>query len=77
MDFDIEKFIEERHEALLSCDVDQVYAFYERWNMDQDIHRDVMEAGMHKARTACLTLPDEEREKSRKWLEDRDMHPLG
>lgn len=66
-------FCKERDEMLLACDVDKSMAFHRKHNPGKmlNISRETAEIGLHKARTAVLSLPKEERLKSKKWLEDR------
>ncbi len=68
----IQQFVEERNEALLSRDFRKVQAFHEKWNPDLPRIPDmVAELAMHKARTAAMVWPKEERRVSRIWLKIR------
>lgn len=73
MDFDLRAFLKERDEVLMSLDVDRVMAFHAKHNPGSDVHndREAAEVGMHKARTACLSLPREARMLSKRWLSER------
>ena len=74
---EIQQFLEERNEALLSRDFRKVQAFHEKWNPDLlRIPDMVAELAMHKARTAAKGLPKEERRVSRIWLETRGYENL-
>lgn len=75
--FDIEAWKKERDEVIASCDLIRVVAYFKKWNPDMPLPTiEVMEAGMHKARTGLLSLPEAEREKSRQWLRERGYKPL-
>ena len=76
-DVDIKAIVKERAEMLLSLDVDRCIAFYKKYNPDRLLPpRRVIEAGMHKARTGALSLPKEERKKSKRWLREHDMDTM-
>ncbi len=69
---EIQQFVEERNEALLSRDFRTVQAFHEKQNPDLPRMPDmVAELAMHKARAAATGLPKEERRVSRIWLKIR------
>ena len=75
---DIAAFVKERDEALLSGDVDRCMAFHAKHNPDSIVpnNREIAEIGMHKARTAALSLPMSARVESRKWLSERGYKSL-
>lgn len=78
---DWDGFLSDRREALLSLDRDKVLAYAEKYGVS--IIREVADDEylfwiiVHKARTGALDLPDEERERSRQWLLERNLQPLG
>ena len=63
-------FVAERDAMLLKGDVDEMLAFYAKWNptMPRPSSREVAERMLHKARTAVTSLPIAERQKSEAWL---------
>jgi hypothetical protein len=68
----------ERDEAMRSLDLDLVKAFHQKYNPGMALPADdILEASMHKARTAIGTFTDEEKELSRAWLAERGYSPLG
>lgn len=70
------QFIADRDAALRSLAVDRVIEVYRKYNPGQPIpERDIVEIGMHKARTALRTLPKKERRLSKKWLIERGYSP--
>lgn len=73
------EFLKERDEVLRSLNIEKVRAFYEKWNQTPGLRtppREVQEIGMHKARTACLSLTKEERQFSKDWLTERGYRSL-
>jgi hypothetical protein len=70
---EIKAFVKERDQMLLACDVDRMMAFHAKHNPDSPgfSSREVAETALHKARTGVLTLPMEERLKSKRWLRER------
>lgn len=75
---EIAAFIKERDEILMSCDVDRVIAFHAKYNPGSQAFssREVAEIALHKARTACLSLPMEARLASKRWLQDQNYSSL-
>ncbi len=68
----IEAFVAERDAVLLSGDVQKLREWYAKMNPGlRPPPTEVMEVSMHKARTGALSLPDAEREASKKWLLER------
>jgi len=69
---DIKKFVAERDEVLLSGDLERVLAFHKKHNPSliavAQPDNMVLEASMHKARTAAKSLPIEVRKVSKAWL---------
>jgi len=79
-DFDIQQFLKERREALLSLDRKKITAFAKKWNPEIDhdsLPPEGFWRGVHKARTACTDLPENERQKSREWLKKRGSEAFG
>jgi hypothetical protein len=72
LDEEIKAFVKERDTVLMTGDIDKVMAFHRKHNpLGSPLAREIVEIGMHKARTAALSLPLAERVKSRKWLSSR------
>lgn len=68
---DIEEFVKERNEVLLSGDLDRVMQFQKKHNPGIDWEKmpeSSRLAGMHKAITAVVALPRDYRMKSKRWL---------
>lgn len=80
----IEEFIKDRDDALLSLDRDKIEAYMEKYgvpsrasfglNPQDDIQ---FWAAVHKARTAITNFPSEEKKKSIDWLKARGFTSLG
>ena len=63
---------------LLACDIERAKAFFQRHNPGFRLPPDeVVEIGLHKARTAALGLPQAERDYSRRWLAQRGYQAQG
>jgi hypothetical protein len=74
----METFVKERNEMLLSGDIARAKAFHQKHNPGVPLPPDdVVEIGLHKARTAALSLPQIERDISRRWLAERGYSSLG
>jgi len=74
---DTEAFIKERNEMLRSLDLDRAMAFHRKYYPDSPVpERAIVEVALHKARTAALSLSDEERELSERWLAARGYTSL-
>jgi hypothetical protein len=75
---DISAFVRERNAMLLACDIERAKAFYRKHNPGFRVPSDdVVEIGLHKARTAALSLPQAERDHSRRWLIQRGYQAQG
>jgi len=74
----IAAFTKERDEVLMSKDVDRVIAFQKKHNPGYPGPTDhkTAEIGMHKAITACLSLPLKVRMESREWLKQKGFRSL-
>ena len=65
-------FLKERNAMLLSLDIERAKAFYRKHNPTLLLPPDdVVEIGLHKARTLTTSLPQTERDFSRRWLHER------
>jgi len=74
---DLASFKRERDAMLLSLDVRQAKAFHRKYSPEAFCPADdVILIGLHKARTGALSLPQEARDLSRKWLEERGFDAL-
>lgn len=74
---DIDKFLKERDEALISGDITKVMAFHNLYNPEKPMTDPKMaEIVLHKGRTACLSLPLEVRKKSKAWLTLNGFHSM-
>lgn len=74
---DLNTFLTERNEALRSMDIDRVVANIQKYSPDFPTpYRDIVEIGMHKARTACTALSHEERAYSKHWLKTRGFKSM-
>jgi hypothetical protein len=77
VDAEIRVFVKERDEMLLACDIDRCIAFHTKYNPGIKFpSREIAEVAMHKARTAVVTLPKEERQKSKAWLKQHGMDTM-
>lgn len=75
---DMAGFIKERNEMLLAMSIERAKVFFRKHNPGFRVPTDeVIEIGLHKARTAAVSLPQEERDLSRRWLTARGYHPAG
>jgi hypothetical protein len=74
---DIDAFIEERNEMLISGDLDRAEAFFAKHAPNRPVPtRDVLEVSIHKSRTAITNLPLEVRKASKAWLTEHGYHSL-
>lgn len=76
MQADIEIFKKARNEALQSLDKEKIIAFMNRYKIPYSKDEQVFWASIHKARTACVNLPQAEIDLSKKWLSDRNLSSL-
>lgn len=70
---DIAAWRDERDAVLLGGDIDALVAHMRKWGSPVPPNREVAEIALHKARTACLSLPMAERSLSKGWLFARGM----
>ena len=74
---DIDAFLKERDEVLLSGDPIKVMAFHNLYNPEKPMTDPKMaEIVLHKGRTACLSLPLEVRKKSKAWLTENGYQSM-
>lgn len=74
---EIKAFVKERDEMLLALDIDRCIEFQKKHSPGMPFSsRSIVEASMHKARTACLSLPKSERKKSKQWLKEHNMDSM-
>lgn len=71
--FDIEEFLRERDEILLSLDGDYIDtekldAYCRKYDMPIPLNNKVVLAGLHKARFHWTKCPADKREDSKRWL---------
>lgn len=74
---EIQQFLTERREALLSMDKIKILAYAQKWgvkNLPQN--EETFWIAIHKARTGATDLPIEERRKSKKRLTERGFYGL-
>ena len=78
LEIKIKAFVKERDEMLLANDIDKMLEFHKKHNphTPPPSSREIAEIGLHKARTAAMSLPIEERKKSKDWLTVRGYNSL-
>lgn len=65
------KFCQDRNDALRSLDKDQIFAYMKKYRVDWfPSNEEVFWAGIHKARIAISSFSEEEKEISKKWLDE-------
>jgi hypothetical protein len=74
---DFKDWIEERNAVLRSKDLAALRQHMEKYGTTLDTSDEVLEVAMHKARTACLGLTEDERRESREWLTARNFSHFG
>ncbi|HTR55014.1 MAG TPA: hypothetical protein VMJ10_30220 [Kofleriaceae bacterium] len=72
----VKQFVAERDRALLSLDEATIRAHNRKWSVRTPDDPNIFWIGIHKARTACLSLPREERILSKMWLTARGYYSL-
>lgn len=73
------EFIADRDAALLSMDKEKLIAYGNKWGVNWKLvpgEEEWFWVSIHKARTGALSLPREERIKSKKWLKQRGLRSL-
>lgn len=77
MDFDLDAFLKERKEALLSMDEETIRGFFRKYNgREMPGNTATFWMAVHKARTADRTLPMFERAASKRWLIIHNSEPM-
>lgn len=72
-----QQFLKDRREALLSMDKEKLLAYAKKYEVKSIPSDDeIFWIGIHKARTACVDLPMEERSKSKQWLTNLGFRSL-
>ena len=71
----IKKFAQERDDALLSLDEKKIRTYGKKYGVPLPKDEQVFWAGIHKARTAITSFPEDEKERSRKWLIEHGFLP--
>lgn len=72
---ELDQFLKDRNEALLSLDETKIRAYMEKYGEADALPKDKPEVfwrGVHKAITGCKDLPIEFRRKSKAWLAERN-----
>lgn len=69
-DIDIDDFLRDRHEALMSLDLAKVNKYRVKYGEKPMPDTEAARAAIHKARTIITTFPEEEKIISRAWLTD-------
>lgn len=74
-----DEFQRDRLEALKSLDEEKIRAYLKRWggNWQGAQNPEVFWRAIHKARTVCPGLTEQEREVSRRWLREHGSQPWG
>ena len=72
----IKQFVAERDRVLLSLDEAAIRKHNNKWHVRTPDDPVVFWIGIHKARTACLSLPREARLLSKMWLMTRGYQSL-
>jgi hypothetical protein len=67
----VKQFVAERDVALLSLDEQIIRTHNQKWGVQTPSNLNVFWISIHKARTACRSLPREARMLSKKWLNAR------
>jgi hypothetical protein len=76
MKFDLDQFLKDRNEALMSLDEIKIRAYLRKYGEEPPANPTVFWMGVHKAITACTDLPREFRQKSAAWLEIRGSRSM-
>lgn len=70
-------WLDERNTVLRSKDLSALRRHIEKYGTQLKMSDEVLEVAMHKARTGCLALTDDERKESREWLAARNFSHFG
>lgn len=66
----IDNFIKERNEALLSLDKKNIIAYCKKYGVEVTSDEKIFWAGIHKAILQIKSITPEQRERSEKWLQE-------
>lgn len=70
MSMDLNNFVKERNEALLSLDRDKILAYMKKYQVSTPTDdNEVFWASIHKA-ILVISAPEDKKEQSRKWLRE-------
>lgn len=69
----LQQFIKDRNAALLSLDRSIIVAYAEKYHIGLPDCDEVFWASIHKARTGVTDFPEEEKQKSKDWLKERNL----
>ena len=75
MENDIQQFVKDRNEALLSLDKDKIIVFMNKYKIPLP-SPEVFWITIHKCRTASTGLRTEAREMSKEWLTQRGFQSM-
>ena len=73
-EFDMEEWLADRREALLSMDRNKILGYSQKYYCDDGYYEDddfKFWVGVHMARTGAIDLPEFERRVSMAWLKER------
>lgn len=76
--FDVQEFLRERDEALLSLDKEKIIAYCRKYGVQLERFSDndeVFWRAVHKAICNITTMPEEVRARSEKWLYEHGSSP--
>jgi hypothetical protein len=76
MNFDLDQFLKDRNEALLSLEEKKIRSHLRKYGQEPPEDQNVFWYGIHKAITACTALPKDFRQKSKAWLEVRGSQSM-
>ena len=71
----IVQMVRERDEALLSLDREKLAAYAAKYGVALPDDESVFWLGIHKARCHAMSLPQEARDESERWLKERGSKP--
>lgn len=71
----MEGFVKERHEVLMTIDLDKAKKYCEKYGIPKASSDEVLLIGLHKARVHATDIPKDLREESVKWLIERGYSP--
>ena len=69
---DIQEFIKDRNEAILSLDKEKIQAYQKKYNIPmRDEDDDIFWIAVHQAVTAIQSAPNDVKQRSISWLTER------